>query len=67
MKQFIELILLAFKHGFNFLHQGFAVYNKDTERIWSVWSERYKAVRELCRLQREYPNEADQFDIMEIY
>ena len=67
MKQFIELILLAFKHKFNFLHHGHAVYNKNTKRIWSIWSERYKACNELYRLCTKYPKEADQFDILEIY
>ncbi len=67
MKQFIELVLLAFKHRFNFLHQGFAVYNKDTKRIWSIWSERYKACNELYRLQIKYPEDVDKLDIMEIY
>ena len=67
MTRFIELISLAFKQKLDFLHHGCAVYNKKTQIIESIWSEHYKAVRELCRLQREYPNEADQFDIIEIY
>lgn len=67
MARFIELISLAFKQKRDFLHHGCAVYNKKTQIIESIWSERYKAVRELCRLQRTYPNEAEHYDIMEIY
>lgn len=67
MRKCSELILLAIKQKLDFLHRGCAVYNKKTQIIESIWSERYKAVRELCRLQRTYPKEADHYDIMEIY
>lgn len=67
MSKFTELILLAFKQKLDFLHHGTAVYNKKTKIIWSVWSEHHKAIKELCRLQREHPDDADQFDVMEIY
>lgn len=67
MSKFIELVLLAFKQKLDFLHHGTAVYNKKTKIIWSIWSERYKAVTELCRVCNEHPEEADNFDIMEIY
>ena len=67
MSKFTELVLLAFKQKLDFLHHGTAVYNKKTNIIWSIWSEHYKAVTELCRLCNEYPEEADNFDIMEIY
>lgn len=67
MSKCIELILLAIKQKLDLLHQGSAVYNKKTKIIWSVWSEHCKAVKELCRLRNEHPEEADNFDIMEIY
>lgn len=67
MAKFTELVLLAFKQKIDFLHHGCAVYNKKTQIIESIWSERYKAVRELCRLQRTYPKDADHYDIVEIY
>lgn len=67
MRKCRELILLAIKQKLDFLHQGSAVYNKKTKIIWSIWSERYKAVTELCRLRNKYPEEASNFDIMEIY
>ena len=66
MSKFTELVLLAFKQKLDFLHHGTAVYNKKTKIIWSIWSEHYKAVTELSRLCNKYPEEADNFDIMEI-
>lgn len=60
-----ELVLLVIKQKLNFLHRGSAVYNKKTKIIWSIWSDHYEAVKELCRLRNEYPEEA--FDVMEIY
>lgn len=67
MCKFKELILLAIKQKLNFLHHGSAVYNKKIKIIWSIWSNHYKAVTELYRLCNKYPEEADNFDIMEIY
>jgi len=67
MRKCRELILLAIKQKLVFLHHGSAVYNKKTKIIWSIWSEHYKAVTELCRLCNEYPEEAANFEIMEIY
>lgn len=67
MCKFKELILLAIEQKLNFLHRGSAIYNKKTKIIWSIWSNHHKAVTELCRLCNEHPEEADNFDIMEIY
>lgn len=66
MRKCRELILLAIKQKLNFLHRGSAIYNIKTKIIWSIWSEHYKAVTELFRLCNEYPEEAANFEIMEI-
>ena len=64
MKQFIELILLAFKKQGNFLHKGWIIYNNKTKNVWSIWSEYYKAYKELLRLCKKYPEEEDDFEIL---
>ena len=65
MRQFNELILLAIKKQFDFLHKGWVIYNNKTKRIWSIWSERPKACKELLRLCKKYPEEKDYFEILE--
>ena len=67
MRQFFELILLAFKRRFNFLHDGHIIYNNKTKLAWSIWSERYKACKELSRLCEKYPEERDNFEIIELH
>ena len=64
MKQFIELILLAFKKRINFLHEGWIIYNNKTKNVWSIWSERYKACNELFKLCEKYPEEKDYFELL---